>query len=254
MATTRKKPIKGQRSARPARTARPASDARSVIRRQQARERARRRAWIAAGVAATLLVVAGFVGWYAYQSQRPDPAGSAPPPAGADASGVRVGTGPVTVDVYLDFMCPHCRDFEDRAKDTLAGLARDGKATVVYHPLAYLDSASSTKYSTRSAAASGCAADAGRFVEYTTALYAQQPAEGSAGLSEAQLVNLGSVAGITDPGFAGCVRADRHLAWVDGVTEQAVKRGIRGTPTVLVNGEQIDTDPQAITDAVATAG
>jgi protein-disulfide isomerase len=248
MATTKKKPIKGQRSARPA------SAARSVIARQRARERARRRAWIAAGVATALLVIAGFAGWYAYQSQRPDrSAASAAPPAGADATGVRVGSGPVTVDVYLDFMCPHCRDFEDRAEDTLDGLVRDGKATIVYHPLAFLDSASSTKYSTRSAAASGCAADAGRFVDYATALYAQQPAEGSAGLSDTQLINLGSVAGITDSGFAECVRSDRHLAWVDGVTEQAVKRGIRGTPTVLVNGKQVDADPQAITDAVAAA-
>jgi protein-disulfide isomerase len=225
------------------------------MRRQQAREQARRRAWIATGVAVVLLVVAGIAGWYAYQSQRPDRSGgSAAPPAGADAGGVRVGTGPVIVDVYLDFMCPHCRDFEDKADETLASLARDGKATVVYHPLAFLDSASSTKYSSRSAAASGCAADAGKFVEYATALYAQQPAEGSAGLTAAQLVDLGSVAGITDAGFAQCVRGERHLAWVDGVTERAVKRGIRGTPTVLVNGKQVDPDPQAITTAVADAG
>lgn len=227
---------------------------RSVMQRQRARERARRRAWIAAGVAAALLVVAGFAGWYAYQVQTPDRTGaSAAPPAGADPGGVRVGTGPVTVDVYLDFMCPHCRDFEDRAEDALARLVSGGKATVVYHPLAFLDSASSTKYSTRSAAASGCAADAGRFVEYATALYAQQPAEGSAGLTQTQLVNLGSVAGITDDGFARCVRADRHLAWVDGVTERAVKAGVRGTPTIMVNGRQVTPDPQAIDDAVAAA-
>jgi protein-disulfide isomerase len=272
MGTTKKKPTKAQRSDRPDRpggsggsasgggsggsggSGRPAAKARSVMQRQQARERARRRAWIAAGVAAVLLVVAGIGGWYAYQSQRPDPkAAAAPPPAGADAAGVRFGTAPVTVDVYLDFICPHCRDFEERASETLAGLIRDGKATVVYHPLAFLDSASSTKYSTRSAAASGCAADAGKFVEYAGALYAQQPAEGSAGLSETQLINLGAAAGIDSPAFGECVRADRHVAWVDGVTEEAVKRGIRGTPAVLVNGKQVDADPKTITDAVAAA-
>ena len=258
MVTTRKKPIKSQRSARPAESGGKAAGAkrpaRSMMARQLARERARRRAWIAAGIAAVLLVVAGFAGWYAYQLQRPDKAAaSAPPPAGADAAGVRVGTGPVTVDVYLDFMCPHCRDFEDKAADTLAKLVSDGAATVVYHPLAFLDSASSTKYSSRSAAAAGCAADAGTFVEYAAALYAQQPAEGSAGLSETQLVNLASVAGITDPAFEQCVRTDKHLAWVDGVTEQAVKKGVRGTPTIFVNGQSVDADPQAITDAVAKA-
>jgi protein-disulfide isomerase len=225
-----------------------------VIARQQARERAHRRAWIAAGIAVALLVVAGFAGWYAYQSQRPDrPATAAPPPAGADASGVRVGSGPVVVDVYLDFMCPHCREFEDEAADTLGRLVTDGKATVVYHPLAFLDSASSTDYSTRSAAAAGCAADSGRFVDYVAALYAQQPAEGTAGLSQAQLINLGAVAGVNDDAFAQCVRDDRYAAWVDGVTEQAVRRGITGTPTVLVDGKPVTADPQAITDAVANA-
>jgi protein-disulfide isomerase len=150
-------------------------------------------------------------------------------------------------------MCPHCREFEDKAAETLAGLVDSGKATVVYHPLAFLDSASSTDYSTRSAAASGCAADAGKFVDYMAALYAQQPAEGSAGLSQTQLINLGSVAGVDAATFGECVRADRHVAWVAGVTEQAVKRGITGTPTVLVAGKPVDADPTAITDAVAKA-
>jgi len=94
--------------------------------------------WKLAAIAAALLVVAGLAGWYAYQSQRPDrTAASAPPPAGADAAGVRIGTGPVTVDVYLDFMCPHCRDFEDKAEDTLAKLVSDGTATVVYHSIVW---------------------------------------------------------------------------------------------------------------------
>jgi protein-disulfide isomerase len=243
MVTTRKKPSRSQRSGH--RT-------RSVIARQEASEPARRRAPIVGGICVALLVLAGFAGWYAYQSQPPDrsPAATAPP-AGADASGVRVGTGPVVVDVYLDFMCPRCREFEDKAADTLARLVTEGRATVVYHPLAFLDSASSTDYSTRSAAASACAADAGRFVDYAAALYAQQPAEGSAGLSPAQLINLGAVAGVDGAAFAQCVRDDRHAAWVDAVTERAVRRGITGTPTVLVDGKLVNADPTAITEAVA---
>jgi protein-disulfide isomerase len=208
---------------------------------------------IAVGLTAALLVVAGIAGWYAFHTQRPGTGTAADPPAGADANGVRVGTGPVTVDVYLDFMCEHCRDFAERADDTLAGLVSQRRATVVYHPLALLDSASSTDYSSRSAAASACAADAGRFVEYATALYAQQPATGSAGLTETQLVNLGSVAGITDGGFAPCVRSEGHRAWVHRVTERAAKAGVRTTPTVLVNGRRVAPDPQAIAEAVAAA-
>jgi protein-disulfide isomerase len=104
--------------------------AKSVVRQQLARERARRRTLMAAGIALVLILVAGIAGWYVYQSQRPEPVASGPP-AGADESGVKVGTGPVTVDVYLDFMCPVCRDFESRAGATLDGLVANGKATIV---------------------------------------------------------------------------------------------------------------------------
>jgi protein-disulfide isomerase len=39
----------------------------------------------------------------------------------------------------------------------------------------FLDEASTTNYSTRAAAASGCAADGGRFVQYAHALFSSQP-------------------------------------------------------------------------------
>jgi protein-disulfide isomerase len=90
-------------------------------------------------------------------------------------------------------------------------------------------------------------------VEYVAALYAKQPKEGSAGLSTNDLIDLGNVAGI-DPGpFGECVRSGRHAGRVDALTEDAVKMGVRGTPTVLVNGKPVSPDPQAVTDAVAAA-
>jgi protein-disulfide isomerase len=212
----------------------------------------RQRAFVVGAVALALLLVAGVGGWYAYQQQRPEPSAAAPP-AGADAGGVKVGTGPVTVDVYLDFMCPHCKDFEDDAAATLDTLVSSNSATVVYHPLAFLDRYSTTKYSTRSAAAAGCAADAGKFVEYAKVLYANQPPENSAGLDDAKLIELAGTAGIDTGTFGRCVRDGTHTSWVGGVTEAATKRGVTGTPTVLVNGKDVDPTPDAIDAAVQAA-
>jgi protein-disulfide isomerase len=203
-------------------------------------------------VALALVLIAGVAGWYVYQSQRPEPA-AGPPPAGADVAGVKVGTGPVTVDVYLDFMCPHCKDFEEAAAPALAALVSENKATVVYHPLAFLDRFSSTKYSTRSAAASGCAADVGKFVEYANVLYLNQPPENSAGLDNDKLIELAGTAGLDTGSFGQCVRDGKHTSWVDGVTEAATKSGINGTPTVLVDGKKVDTTAEAITAAVTAA-
>jgi protein-disulfide isomerase len=203
---------------------------------------------LAAAVTVALLLVAGISGWYLYQTQRPDRTGAVP--ASADGAGVKVGTGPVRVDVYLDFICPACKAFEERAAGTLDQLVRSGKVTIVYHPLAYLDQQSTTGYSSRSAAASGCAADAGKFVEYAGALYDRQPAEGGPGLTDDDLVELAKQAGIDPSAFGTCVRDGRYAGWVDGVTEQAARGAITGTPTIKVNQRQVDPAPEAITAAV----
>ena len=132
-------------------------------------------------------------------------------PAGAtpEGDGVVVGDGPAWVDAYIDFQCPYCRRFELAAGPTLAGLAGQHLASVAYHPMNFLDAASTTAYSTRAAAASGCAADFGRFPEYAHELFTHQPPEGGPGLSDAELAALGQAAGLGGTGFAGCLAAGR---------------------------------------------
>ena len=117
-------------------------------------------------------------------------------PAGATPEGdaIVIGGGPVRVDAFIDFLCPYCRQFELSAGPALAGLVADRLISLVYHPMNFLDQASTTDYSTRAAAASGCAADSGRFVDYAHALFVHQPPEGGPGLSDAELAGLGDAA------------------------------------------------------------
>jgi len=91
-------------------------------------------------------------------------------PAGAtpEGDGVLVGHGPVRVDAFIDFLCPFCRQFELSSGSALASLVTDGLISLAYHPMNFLDQASTTNYSTRAAAASGCAADGGRFTPTRT--------------------------------------------------------------------------------------
>ena len=176
-------------------------------------------------------------------------------PAGAtaDGDGILVGRGPVRVDLYIDFLCPFCRQFELSSGETLASLAADGRASLAYHPMNFLDQASTTNYSTRATAASGCAADQGRFVEYAHALFVGQPHEGGPGLSDAELVDLAAVAGLAEKEFAACVADGPYLDWPSYVTARASQAGVGGTPTVLVAGADISPEPDAITAAVAQA-
>jgi protein-disulfide isomerase len=176
-------------------------------------------------------------------------------PNGATPEGDAVvdGDGPVRVDAFIDFMCPFCRRFELSAGPALADLVARGLASVAYHPMNFLDGASTTNYSTRAAAASGCAADRGRFVSYAHALFAHQPPEGGPGLSDAELAGLGRDAGLTGAAFGACLAEAPYLDWPPYVTARATAAGVSATPTVLVAGAAVRPDPQSITAAVTRA-
>ena len=104
-----------------------------------------------------------------------------------------MGDGPVRVDMYIDFLCPFCQRFELNAADALAALTENHQATLVYHPMNFLDEASTTRYSTRASAAAGCASDLGRFVEFTHQMFVQQPEEGGPGLSDTEIARVAQV-------------------------------------------------------------
>ena len=224
--------------------------------RQAALRRRRRRAlwWSLAIVSG--LVVGSLAGYVVYQEQRPTQPAAAPAAVAADRAGVVLGSGPVTVELYSDFLCPACRAFERDARDEIDTLLAGGRIRLVYRPVAILDRLSSNEYSTRTAAAAGCAADAGKLIEYGKVLFDNQPAEGGAGHDNEALIRLAGTAGITDAGFGQCVRDGRYLAWVGTVTDTMAARDVRGTPTVFVAGTQL-TNPDgarlvAAVDAVTT--
>lgn len=199
-----------------------------------------------------VLLLAGLVGLVVYQNQRTDDV-RLPANVTADGSGVVDGNGPVQVDIWLDLHCPHCRTFEEEAGATLDQLVADGQITRVYHPVSFLDRFSTTEYSTRAAAAVGCAADANAQARYIQELLAVQPPAGGPGLDDAQLTQVGAEAGVTGEEFATCVSDERYRGWVEQVTESAARAGVTGTPTVRVNGTTVEPSAAAITAAVQAA-
>ena len=176
-------------------------------------------------------------------------------PAGAtrEGDGIMIGRGPVRVDAFIDFLCPFCRRFELSAGPTLADLVSGGQVSLVYHPMNFLDEASTTNYSTRAAAASGCAADGGRFAEYAHALFVSQPPEGGPGLSDAELAGLGRAVGLDGAVFTACVSDAPYLDWPPYVTARATELGVDATPTVLVAGAVVTPEAQPIGAAVVAA-
>ncbi|NUP75327.1 MAG: thioredoxin domain-containing protein, partial [Sinomonas sp.] len=106
----------------------------------------------------------------------------------ANAPGVEAAPKgqPAKVVVYVDFICPVCNQFEQANGQKLTDLRNAGQITLEYRPIGFLDSRSTTNYSSRAAAAAACVANSNpdKYSDFFNKLYAQQPAEGSAGLSD----------------------------------------------------------------------
>src|SRR5919112_6157695 len=242
--------------------ARERANARRVVEQQKAS--ARRRAitlWTVAGVVLAL-IAAGLIGYGMMASQDKAAADKLTTPSVAVDSGTAfaAGTGPVTIDLYEDFLCPVCREFETTDSATLQQLIAQNKVTVRYHPVAILNEASNgTNYSTRAAGAAAAAAQAGKLAAYHDILYANQPQEGSDGLSNTRLIELGKSAGLTGSDFANAVNKGTYNAWADKVTETFAQRGYTGTPTIVIAGKQYQgtqrayPTPAELTSLVAAA-
>ena len=208
---------------------------------EERRQQGERRVRLASAATALVLVAMVGIGIGIQASRIPPPTG--PVPAGVSlADGVTIGqsTAPVTLDLYEDPQCPVCAQFESQVGPTLSGWISSGKVKVHYHVISFLDSASTTDYSSRAAnalyAAAGVSADA--FAKYHQLLYQQQPAEGSAGLTEDKLVQLAQQAGAG--AAADQIRAGTYADYVARATDQSSKNGVTGTPTVLVDGKAVD--------------
>lgn len=170
-------------------------------------------------------------------------------PSARDGNVVVVGkdTAKVTIDVYEDFLCPACRQFEEIYGKDMKTAVEEGKLKIRYNILPMLNRLSKPAgYSSLSANAGLCAADNGKFNEFHAALYSKQPEEGEAGYTKEQLIKLGKDLGITAPTFDTCVQNDTYKAQLDDLMSKtsandALKNdGGFGTPTVAHNGARID--------------
>ena len=181
-------------------------------------------------------------------------------------NGVVLGkSSKVTIDIYEDFQCPYCQQFQESAGADINAMIASNEATVRYHMVSFLDSSSNgNRYSSRAANASFCASDISTsdFLKYHDYLYstqngvAIQPAEGSNGRTDADLEGYAKAIGIdgdTLTTFQTCVTSETHKALVEATTETWSKRGYNGTPILVVNGKQISNPSKATLDAAVKA-
>lgn len=229
----------------------------TLVREMVLKRHRRRRALLVSLVAAVVIVAAALIGAGLVRATNSDareaprrvPAGTA-----SDKAGLVFSSGAVRVDLYLDYLCPKCRDTERALASELSTLKASRNVTLVYHPVTFLNAYSSPNgYSTRAASAAACAANQGKFEQYSAVLFDQQPAERGPGLSEAQLIAAGRDAAITGGSFAACVHDGTYDPWVTYVSDVAASDDVALTPVVMVDGRRVDVTGSDPGDSLARA-
>jgi protein-disulfide isomerase len=169
---------------------------------------------------------------------------------GTNGKGVTVGKAGAKahIDLYIDFRCPHCKEFEDESGATINKLVDDGTATVTYWPMIFVADSSP-----RLANAFAAAAAEGKARSYADELYS----DFAKSWTDDQLIELGKQLGVDNSKFEAAVTGNTYAGWLTSVGQAATDRKVEGTPTVFVNDKLLNADqltPDGITTAVNAAG
>ena len=159
------------------------------------------------------------------------------------------------IDIWEDFQCPICHTFEGINNAYINELATSGKAKVVFHPMSFIGAESVI-----AANAAACANAEGKFIQFHRALYEDQSStENSGHWNAGAMIALGKKAGISTTSFADCVNKSKYSGWVQKVEDSAAAKNVNATPTVFVNGKELDRqtqymDANAFKAAISAAG
>lgn len=250
-----------------------ARDKARVLREEQKKKDRRTKVFLQGGIIVASLAVIAIVTLVIVNSIKPE----GPGPANMASDGIQISTGDIAlvtpalkpsstpvpntpdtstgvldIQMYVDYLCPICGDFEKTNGEYINNLLDKGGVTLEIHPIAILDRASQgTKYSTRATNAAACVANfsPNSFYAFHNLLFANQPAENSTGLTDAQIIDLTTQAKVEKASqIADCITNQTFKAWVSNSTARALNGPIpnsnvdkvQGTPTIIVNGSKYE--------------
>jgi protein-disulfide isomerase len=192
---------------------------------------------------------------------------SAEIPAGVsrETYGLRVGPGwdapnadsiPI-LQIWEDFQCPACKDLEVASGATIIDLALESKVRLEWRAALFLDdmlvdknsAAGNPNSSLRATMAQGCAADAGRGLEYHRAVFERQPETEGDGFSTETLLDAARSVGITGDklaDFTTCLTNEKYKDWATNNGALFSREGNTGTPTGYLNGKELPQSPQNV--------
>lgn len=205
---------------------------------KQRRRNTVRALWFVAGLAIVSLLVFAF-----WPKERTTASGTTPEISldkklGEISLDKSIGddNAPVVVVEYGDFQCPACqRFFQTTVAQLKTEYVQTGKVRFVFRQFAFLGDESLW-----AAEASECANEQGRFWDYYDKLYQEQNGENVGIFSKDNLKQFAVDLELDTTGFNQCLDSGRHSEKVNQETLEGQQAGVRGTPSVFVNGQYIE--------------
>lgn len=227
-----------------------------ALREEQARKAHRaaltRRALIGVGAVVVVGGVAGTV-WYSKSAEEAKKNSKLPSAVRDDGSwtyGSDLAVGSSTVDapvldVYFDYSCHFCANFEMAHSEEMRTLTADGRITLALHPVQALDQ----DWTNMAYNAMGAVLDnePDKALDYHNALlshFGTAFSQQDAGLlTEDAIDDVASQTGLssdTRSAIKKAVKSSGYQKWIDTSTQAFRDGGFQGTPAIAYNGQQVN--------------
>jgi protein-disulfide isomerase len=157
----------------------------------------------------------------------------------------------VSIVEWGDYQCPWCGTFSrEMAPKLISDYVEPGLVKYEFRDFAFLG-----PESIRAAEAAACAADQNAFWAYHDTLYQNQRGENQNAFSDARLKQIAATLSLDTETFNTCLDSGAKSDAVKQSSADARKQGIDSTPTIFVDGVEVqwqwDTLKPAIDAALA---
>jgi protein-disulfide isomerase len=143
---------------------------------------------------------------------------------------------PFKIIIYTDFECGACEKFNSLVEPELKKLYElTGQVVIEKRLLGFM-----SDDSLRAAMAALCAADQGKFQEYTDALFKAWREKDYQAYSEEELTRLAGTLGLDEKAIQNCLESDSKKAQLDNNLNLAKADGVHTLPAFIINGIKVE--------------
>lgn len=142
-------------------------------------------------------------------------------------------TAKVVLVEFFDFQCGYCKAFSQQSLPKIINdYVKSGKVKIIFKDFAVLG-----EDSVSTAVAANCANEQNKFLEYHDRLYGLKNKNES--FTEENLLAIATQLNLNVFKFNECIGLGKNVVSVDDDTRDGKLSGVKGTPTIFINGLKI---------------